>query len=158
VAPGDIVDLSGRIVGKHEGIVHYTVGQRRGLNLSARDGENNEPLYVIRIDAANKHVVVGPKEALAQTKVHLREFNWLGGVEPESGIDVTVKLRSAQPPVPGRFALKNGDAALTLFTPTHGVAPGQAGVVYDGDRVLGGGWIVQDEVFSTPKTVAFAAG
>ncbi len=138
---GDIVDLKGNILGRHEGIIHFTVGQRRGINLSNRDGENNEPLYVIRVDAAKKQVVVGPREALAQQNVSLREINWLGGEMPDEGLDITVKLRSAQAPVAGRFRMNQGNAVLTLFEPAFGVAPGQAGVIYQGERVLGGGWI-----------------
>jgi len=139
---GDIVNMQGNVLGRHEGIIHFTVGQRRGLNISARDGENNEPFYVIKVDAAKKQVTVGPKEALAQNKVALREINWLGGDVPKSGIDVTVKLRSAQPPLPAQFHMNDsGSGSLTLFEPTLGVAPGQAGVMYQGERVLGGGWI-----------------
>jgi len=142
---GDIVDKTGKVLGHHEGIIHFTVGQRRGINLSAREGENNEPLYVIRVAAEKKQVVVGPREDLAQLNVSLREINWLGGEVPQDGIDITVKLRSAQPPLPGRFTMKGselgGGAVLTLHEPAFGVAPGQAGVIYQGDRVLGGGWI-----------------
>lgn len=137
---GDIVDLKGNVLGRHEGIIHFTVGQRKGLNL-IRTGENNEPFYVIRVNAAKKQVIAGPKEALAKQNVHLRELNWLGGEVPNDGIDVTVKLRSAQPPVPGRIRLEDGKAIVTLSESAYGVAPGQAGVVYQGDRVLGGGWI-----------------
>ncbi len=142
---GDIVDLSGKIVGRHEGIIHYTIGQRKGLNINDRTGENNEPLYVVRIHADRRQVVVGPKEALAQTQVSLRDLNWLGGEVPVEGIKVSVKLRSAQPPMAGRF-FKNGSAGnVELLTPALGIAPGQAGVMYDGDRVLGGGWIMSFE-------------
>jgi tRNA-specific 2-thiouridylase len=141
IEAGDIVDLRGNIVGKHEGVIHYTIGQRRGLNIGARVGENNDPLYVVRINAALHQVIVGPKEALAQADVSLRELNWLGGAVPAEGQEVSVKLRSAQPPLKGRF-FKNGTSGrVTLAEPALGVAPGQAGVIYEGDRVLGGGWI-----------------
>jgi tRNA-specific 2-thiouridylase len=140
IEAGDIVDMQGNVLGRHEGIIHFTVGQRKGLNL-IRMGENNEPLYVIRVDAAKKEVTVGPKAALAKQQLHLREMNWLGGAVPEDGLDVAVKLRSAQPPVPGRIRLDGGNATVTLSEAAFGVAPGQAGVVYQGDRVLGGGWI-----------------
>jgi tRNA-specific 2-thiouridylase len=140
---GDIVDMSGHVLGRHDGIIHYTVGQRRGINLDNRAGENNEPLYVIRIDADKRHVVVGPREALAQQTVVLKDLNWLGDDVPHDGIDVTVKLRSAQPPIPARFR-RNGDIGqVTLLEPAFGVAPGQAGVIYNGDRMLGGGWIAR---------------
>jgi len=140
IDPGDIVDGTGNVLGRHEGIIHFTVGQRRGLNIGDRDGENNEPLYVVRLDAAKKQVIVGPKPALAQTQVALRNLNWLGeGADGE--IDVTVRLRSAQPPVQARFRLEEAGGRVTLDEPAFGVAPGQAGVLYQGDRVLGGGWI-----------------
>lgn len=138
---GDIVDMQGRILGQHQGIIHYTIGQRRGLNLNDRVGENNDPLYVVRIDAANRRVVVGPKEALGQTRVHLRELNWLAGDVTPEGLPVAVKLRSAQPPLTGRFFRQDTGGFVDLDEPAFGVAPGQAGVLYDGDRVLGGGWI-----------------
>jgi tRNA-specific 2-thiouridylase len=146
IEAGDIVDEQGHVLGRHEGIIHFTVGQRRGINLTNRSGENNEPLYVLRLDAAKKQVVVGPKESLAQQKVTLRDLNWLGGVVPEDGIAVTVKLRSAQPPVAATFRMdETGRGAVMLAEPAHGVAPGQAGVIYDGERVLGGGWIIGAE-------------
>jgi tRNA-specific 2-thiouridylase len=150
IDPGEIVDEQGNVLGAHEGIIHFTVGQRRGLNLT-RAGEENEPLYVLRLDALRKQVVVGPKPSLAQTRVTLREINWLGPVlrssaqRSEAGgdeFDVTVRLRSAQTPVPARFKMNGGSAGyLTLTEPALGVAPGQAGVLYQGERVLGGGWI-----------------
>jgi tRNA-specific 2-thiouridylase len=138
---GDIVDASGDVLGRHEGIIHYTIGQRRGLNIGERAGENNEPLYVVRIDAERRQIVVGPKEALAKAEAGLRDLNWIGGEVPAEGLDVSVKLRSAQPPLAGRF-YKNGAAGrVVLLEPAFGVAPGQAGVIYQGERVLGGGWI-----------------
>jgi tRNA-specific 2-thiouridylase len=142
MVPGDIVDEKGNILGRHEGIIHFTVGQRRGINLTNRVGENNEPLYVLRLDAGNKKVVVGLREALARQKVFLRDVNWLGGAVPEEGLSVTVKLRSAQQPLAAIVQLLTENRALiTLAAPAFAVAPGQAGVVYDGTRVLGGGWI-----------------
>jgi len=140
--PGDIVDEEGTVLGKHKGIVHFTVGQRRGVNLSNRVGEQNEPLYVVRLDVENNDVVVGPKASLAQTKVFLRDVNWLGDPVPEDGLSVKVKLRSAQAPQPAIFqVLDDARGLVTLSEPVFGVAPGQAGVIYDGTRVLGGGWI-----------------
>ncbi|MDR3424448.1 MAG: tRNA 2-thiouridine(34) synthase MnmA [Alphaproteobacteria bacterium] len=140
-AAGDIVDEQGRVLGRHEGIIHYTVGQRRGLNFGRR-GENNAPLYVLRLDAERKLVVVGPRESLAQREVFLREVNWLGDVVPEEGIGVSIKLRSAQPPLAAIFRMHDeGRGVVTLAEPAYGVAPGQAGVIYAGERVLGGGWI-----------------
>ena len=141
VQAGDIVDTHGRILGRHEGIIHFTVGQRRGLNLSGREGENNEPLYVLRVNAAERQVIVGSKEALARREVRLRELNWLDATLPTAPLEVRVKLRSAQPALPAEFRVEGAEGVLTLFDPAYGVAPGQAGVLYQGDRVLGGGWI-----------------
>jgi tRNA-specific 2-thiouridylase len=143
IDPGEIVDAQGNVLGQHEGIIHFTVGQRKGLNVM-REGENNEPLYVVRVDADTKRVIVGPKADLAQINVPLREINWLGSTPPHDDIAITVKLRSAQPPLPGHFRMSDKGAVLTLHEPAFGVAPGQAGVIYQGDRVLGGGWISQN--------------
>ncbi|MBV8336718.1 MAG: tRNA 2-thiouridine(34) synthase MnmA [Alphaproteobacteria bacterium] len=135
--PGDIVDLAGRVLGRHGGIARFTVGQRRGLGLAAA-----EPLYVLRLDPEECRVVVGPRSALAETRVSLGEINWLGGF-PASGITVMAKLRSTQPLVPATLYLapEKKDAELILAAPSDAVAPGQAAVLYDGERVLGGGWI-----------------
>ncbi|MDE1901614.1 MAG: tRNA 2-thiouridine(34) synthase MnmA [Alphaproteobacteria bacterium] len=140
IDPGDIVDEAGNVLGRHDGIIHFTVGQRRGINLT-RGGENNEPLYVLRVDAGKRQVVVGPRAALAQQMVRLRDVNWLGHADAVRDVDVTVKLRSAQAPIAARFTRDGDGGVLTLHEPAFGVAPGQAGVIYDGDRVLGGGWI-----------------
>jgi len=129
-APGEIVDLSGRVLGEHRGLLHFTVGQRRGLEI----GGSPEPLYVIRLEAAANRVVVGPRRALAVAEALLSDINWLGGV-----IDgpLTAKVRSMAKPMPARF-----DGERVVFAiPEYGVAPGQAAVLYAGDRVLGGGWI-----------------
>jgi tRNA-specific 2-thiouridylase len=140
-APGDIVDLDGGVLGRHDGVAQFTVGQRRGLGVAG-----GVPLYVVRIDAAAKRVIVGPREALARDRVMVREVNWLGAggwpeAIPADGVAVSAKLRSAQPQVPGRLFADGDGAVLRLDAPQHGVAPGQAAVFYDGDRVLGGGWI-----------------
>ena len=135
--PGDIVDIVGNVLGRHRGIAHFTVGQRRGLEIAAAD-----PLYVLRIDPERRRVVVGPRAALAETRLSLGEVNWLGP-PAEVGMAVTAKLRSTQLAVPATFfnGATNGDAELVLDAPTDAVAPGQAAVLYDGERVLGGGWI-----------------
>lgn len=143
IQPGEIVDLDGRVLASHEGIIHFTIGQRRGLNISDREGDNNEPLYVVRLEPDTRRVVVGPREALAKTDVRLRAMNWLVSEIPAAGMDVTVRLRSSQPPVAARLMKDSATTAqLTLYGPVYGIAPGQAGVIYQGDRVLGGGWIV----------------
>jgi tRNA-specific 2-thiouridylase len=137
--PGDIVDLEGRVLGRHAGIIHYTIGQRRGLGV----GGTPEPLYVVDLDAYARRVVVGPREALARDRVRVARVNWLDAV-PRDGERraVQVKLRSAQEPAPARvFAGPDGTAEVVLKAPQHGIAPGQAAVFYDGTRLLGGGWI-----------------
>ena len=137
--PGEIVDLAGKVLGRHQGIINFTVGQRRGLNL----GRAGEPLYVVRLDALRHRVVVGPRAALARDRVALRELNWLAAAPlPPEGRRVAVKLRSAQGPLAATvFPAADGRAQVRLEEPYEGVAPGQAAVLYEGTRVLGGGWI-----------------
>jgi tRNA-uridine 2-sulfurtransferase len=135
--PGEVVDGDGRVLGAHPGVIHFTVGQRRGLGLAA-----GEPLYVLRLEPETRRVVVGPRSALATRRVPLAGINWLAPAQPADGLAVSVKLRSAQPPLPARLYL-DGEAGgeAMLDSPAFGVAAGQACVVYDGTRVLGGGWI-----------------
>jgi tRNA-uridine 2-sulfurtransferase len=136
--PGEIVDEAGQVLGGHRGIAHFTVGQRKGIGIAAP-----EPLYVLRLEPAKRRVVVGPMSALAETRARLGEFNWLGEkLAPGVSRTVSAKLRSAQPPVPATlYAGDGGEAELVLAEPAGAIAPGQAAVLYDGDRVLGGGWI-----------------
>ncbi|WP_206377121.1 tRNA 2-thiouridine(34) synthase MnmA [Sphingomonas sp. G-3-2-10] len=131
---GAIVDEAGRKLGEHRGFIHFTVGQRRGLEI----GGSPEPLYVLRLDPATRDVIVGPKRALAVRAARVENVNWLGG--DYSG-EMTVKVRSMAKPVPARF---DGER-LVFDTPEYGVAPGQAAVLYAGERVLGGGWIAETE-------------
>uniref|UniRef100_UPI0035CAF263 tRNA 2-thiouridine(34) synthase MnmA n=1 Tax=uncultured Sphingomonas sp. TaxID=158754 RepID=UPI0035CAF263 len=131
---GEIVDESGRVLGKHRGLIHFTVGQRRGLEI----GGTPEPLYVVRLDAAAKRVVVGPKAALAVGAARLSGVNWLAGAYRGA---MTAKVRSLAKPVAARF---DGES-VRFDAPEYGVAPGQATVLYAGDRVLGGGWIEETE-------------
>jgi tRNA-specific 2-thiouridylase len=140
---GDIVDLDGNVLGQHDGIIHYTIGQRRGLHLDAAE----EALYVIRIDPEAKQVIVGPRDALAITTVHLNNVNWLGGeIADCKVIECEVKVRSMRPPVVASVRLLgDGSASVELAAAEHGVAPGQACVFYDGERVLGGGWIQREK-------------
>jgi tRNA-specific 2-thiouridylase len=136
-APGEIVDEQGRVLGAHRGVIHFTVGQRRGLGLAAA-----EPLYVLRLEPETRRVVVGPHAALAETRVRLAGVNWLGPAPPADGINVAVKLRSAQPPLTARLFLDGGgNGEAVLAAPAFAIAPGQACVAYDGTRLLGGGWI-----------------
>ncbi len=131
---GDIVDLSGAKLGTHRGIIHFTVGQRRGLEI----GGTPEPLYVVRVDAAARQVVVGPRAALAVGAARITGLNWIGG---DHDGPVTAKVRSMAKPVAARL---DGDR-LSFDAPEYGVAPGQAAVLYAGTRVLGGGWIAATE-------------
>ncbi|RMH50232.1 MAG: tRNA 2-thiouridine(34) synthase MnmA [Alphaproteobacteria bacterium] len=139
--PGEIVHLDGRVLGRHRGIIHYTVGQRRGLGIGG-----GEPLYVIRLDPARRQVVVGPRAALATRTIRLAEVNWLGdrpfADAPAGGWPVEARVRSTSLPVPARVEPgPDGTATVTLAADEAGVAPGQACVFYAGARVLGGGWI-----------------
>jgi tRNA-specific 2-thiouridylase len=144
-AAGDIVDLSGRVLGRHPGIINFTVGQRRGLGIAA-----GEPLYVVRLDAANGRVVVGPREALRTTRVQLRDVNWMGdgwldAVTAEGRRDVFVKVRSTRPPHPAWLMRGPAGVEVELADGEEGVAPGQACAFYDAGvgqaRMLGGGFI-----------------
>jgi tRNA-specific 2-thiouridylase len=130
-APGEIVDLDGRVLGSHRGVVHFTVGQRRGIEV----GGQAEPLYVVRIDPEQRRLVVGPRRALAVEAMLVSAWNWIG----EAQCEVSVKVRSLAPPVPA--VLEEG--WVRFARPEYGVAPGQAAVAYDGTRLLGGGWITE---------------
>ena len=149
--PGDIVGLDGAVLGRHDGIVHYTVGQRRGLGIGGGD-----PLYVVRLDPAARRVIVGPKEALLTDGFTMHGVNWIGPrPEPGTVLPVQVKVRSAQPSVGAQVQCLEGGRAEVVFDAAEaGIAPGQAGVLYRGDRVLGGGWIERAE---NAAAAAFAA-
>jgi len=142
--PGDIVHIDGRVLGRHEGILRYTIGQRRGIGVAA-----GEPLYVVHLDAAHSRVIVGPREALETHSLVLRQVNWLGdgGLEdiPAEGIELFAKVRSTRPPRPAVLTRSGGSVRVELVDGETGVAPGQACALYsdDGDeaRVLGGGFI-----------------
>lgn len=142
VEPGEIVDGAGQVLGRHDGVIHFTIGQRRGLGLSGP-----EPLYVLRLDAAARRVVVGPRAALGQRLVRLHDVNWLDADEPASGRAVQARIRSTHPPVAANLgAVETAPRAgmtVALLQAEDAVAPGQACVLYDGERVLGGGWIAR---------------
>ncbi|WP_181153615.1 tRNA 2-thiouridine(34) synthase MnmA [Brucella pituitosa] len=146
--PGDIVHIDGRVLGRHDGIVHYTVGQRRGIGVAT-----GEPLYVVHLDAANTRVIVGPREALETHKVFLRDVNWLGDGSldalPEGGVEVFAKVRSTRPPRPAVLHHGDGKTWVELVDGESGIAPGQACVLYSDDsntaRVFGGGFIGRSE-------------
>lgn len=155
--PGEIVHVDGHVLGQHQGIIHYTIGQRRGIGVNDKRADN-EPLYVVRLDAGAKRVIVGPKAALARDLVTLREVNWLGGAIPADGTEISVKLRSMSAPAKGRVVLDaTGGARVQLDEPQFGIAPGQAAAFYQGDRVLGGGWIAATESLAESGKVGQAA-
>ena len=140
--PGEIVHADGRVLGQHNGVIHYTIGQRRGLGI----GGLSEPLYVVKLDVDNKQVVVGPKEMLATRTIPVREINWLGDApftsQPEWHLKV--KVRSTRPPREAIIRpISETEAEVELLTPEEGVSPGQACVFYagEGSRIYGGGWI-----------------
>ncbi|HKC02983.1 MAG TPA: tRNA 2-thiouridine(34) synthase MnmA [Sphingomicrobium sp.] len=130
-APGDIVDLGGSVLGQHRGVVHFTVGQRRGIEV----GGQAEPLYVVRIEPETRRLVVGPRRALAVESMRVEQWNWIG----EEQREISVKVRSLAPPVPARIE----NEWIRFDQAEFGVAPGQSAVVYDGSRLLGGGWIAE---------------
>jgi tRNA-uridine 2-sulfurtransferase len=144
-APGEIVHVDGRVLGRHAGIIHYTIGQRRGLGIAAAD-----PLYVIALDSKRARVIVGPREALATRRIRLRDVNWLGegrfeDIDP-AGLEIAVRVRSTREPAPARLM---PDGYVELLAAETGVSPGQACVFYASSapdaRVLGGGFIRPDE-------------
>ena len=145
---GEIVHLDGRVLGRHEGITRFTIGQRRGLGIGAAE-PNTEPLFVVGLDPARKRVIVGPREALLTKSLTLRDVNWLGDTPldalPAEGLNVLAKVRSTRPPVPARVFVNQGRVEVDLGQGEEGVSPGQACVFYgmedEGSRVLGGGWI-----------------
>ena len=140
--PGEIVDQSGKVVGRHDGITHFTVGQRKGLGLSG----NEEPLFVLKLDPVNAKVVVGPRSALGSSIITLKEVNWLAA--HDTAFAARVKVRSMRPPVAAIVTpLPGGAARVELAAPEEAIAPGQACVFYEeaGSRVLGGGWIVSSQ-------------
>jgi tRNA-uridine 2-sulfurtransferase len=140
--PGEIVDMDGRVLGQHRGVIHYTIGQRRGLGI----GGLADPLYVVKLDPASRRVIVGPKEALSTRIIPVREINWLGDVPFDSRAEwpLAVRIRSTRPPAEAILRPTGPTSAeVELITAEEGVSPGQACVFYDpdGSRVFGGGWI-----------------
>jgi tRNA-specific 2-thiouridylase len=132
--PGEIIDVAGRVIGRHRGLIHFTVGQRRGLEI----GGQSEPLYVVRLEPETGRVVAGPRRMLAVRSARLSDINWLGEAQSAG---LSAKVRSLAKPVPARITRDGSAGEIVFQAPEYGVAPGQAAVLYDGDRVLGGGWI-----------------
>ena len=154
IEPGEIVHVDGRVMGAHNGVINFTVGQRRGLGVAT-----GEPLFVVKLDAAGRRVIVGPREALGVSRIRLQDVNWIGESVADAmqldGREVLVRVRSTRPPVKAKLSI-NGPSprgegrvqwSVLLDTPEEGVAPGQAAVFYDphSSRVLGGGWIKTTE-------------
>ncbi len=141
-APGEVVDLNGVVLGRHEGVVHFTIGQRRGIDI----GGQAQPLYVVRIEPDTRRLVVGPRRALAVESAKVEGINWLA----EDQVNVEAKVRSLARPVPARWK----DGTLTFASPEYGVAPGQSAVFYDGECLLGGGTIVATQAAAMDEAVA----
>jgi tRNA-specific 2-thiouridylase len=137
--PGEIVDANGQVLGQHDGVMHFTIGQRKGLGLSG----NEAPLFVLRLDAARARVVVGPRSALAASVITLKDLNWLA--PDDQPFECAVKVRSMRPPVLARVTPQGDTARVELLAAEDSVAPGQACVFYQDKRVLGGGWITGSE-------------
>lgn len=160
---GEIVHMDGRVLGRHKGVIHYTIGQRRGLGLGANEPEA-QPLFVVKLDAATRRVIVGPKSALMTRRLMLREVNWLGDgpLEALDGpfLDILTKVRSTAAPVAARLvATGAATAEVELAAGEGGIAPGQACVFYsrDGQRVLGGGFIAGTRMGVADDGVSAAA-
>ncbi len=153
VKAGNIVNLDGEILGQHDGVINYTIGQRRGLKIGGGHTEGNEPLYVVKLDVVNHRVIVGPRSELARDEMTLSDVNWLGDQALEDKTNVRVKIRSTRPPEPATINVENGKIRVRLEAPEDGVSPGQACVFYEQDpsstRVLGGGWITGAKRVST---------
>lgn len=140
---GNIVHVDGRVLGRHGGIINYTIGQRKGIGVAAQ-----EPLYVLKLDASSREVVVGPREWLRTRTLKLRDVNWLGDAPLEAsalaGEEILARIRSSGPLQPARLSLEDGGVTVELAQGEDGVSPGQACVFYaasGGERLLGGGWI-----------------
>ncbi len=143
---GDIITLTGKVIGQHNGVIHYTIGQRKGLGIGGGVNADNSPFYVIKIDAQNNQVIVGDKEALARDIIYINQCNWLIADTTPQSMEIMLKFRSVMKPIPARLTLStDGSAHITLPNAQYGIAPGQAAVCYVNDRMIGGGWITETE-------------
>ena len=149
---GDIVHVDGRHLGRHDGIIHFTIGQRRGLGIA-----EGEPLYVVRLDAAKRQVMVGPRAALLQRDIRLTSLNWLGEDLGERPVPVHAKIRSTRAALPAAIRRANGSDIVTIHDGEYGVSPGQACVLYEGPgsgaRVLGGGFIARSDAVAANQSL-----
>lgn len=151
--PGPITDLEGRVLGQHDGLLGYTIGQREGLGLAL-----GYPVYVIGLDQPGNRLIVGPREALLQRQCAIERVNWVSIPEPAAPLRAWVKIRSRHEPAPAWIEpAVDGRTRVTFDTPQPAVTPGQAAVFYDGDRLLGGGWISANDE-SRVSHVEFLAG
>ena len=148
--PGDIVHIDGQVLGTHRGVMYYTVGQRRGLGLP--DGSGQDPLFVVRLNADDNQVIVGPRDALKRSHIYLNDINWIGDTEfgPKlNDMPIRVKVRSTRPPEPATLVWDDENLSVHLDKADEGISPGQACVFYEATgeatRVLGGGWISRTE-------------
>jgi tRNA-specific 2-thiouridylase len=140
---GEIVDLQGRVLGRHDAYYRFTIGQRRGLDI----GGLPERSYVVDIEPFTRRVVIGPAEALERSELVAERVHWISGEMPDSPIDVSARVRSRQADISARVEmLDGGRASVSFHAPLRAIAPGQAVVFYDGDVCLGGGWITRERV------------
>jgi tRNA-specific 2-thiouridylase len=140
IAPGPIVDSSGAVLGEHQGLPFYTIGQRKGLGIAA-----SEPLFVLRLDPASNQVVVGPARELGKARLVARDVNWIAGQPPARPIEAQIKIRYKARPMPGTiYPLGDGRVEVRFEAPLRAITPGQGAVFYQGDQCLGGGLIEPD--------------
>ncbi len=135
---GNILDISSNIIGIHEGITNYTIGQRKGIGISG----SKEPLYVIDINKQNNSITLGSKDNLQKNVIKFKNINWLGGEIEPTKLECSAKIRSTQKDLPGLLDIKNNVGTFTFHSKLDGTSPGQACVFYKNDQLLGGGWII----------------
>ena len=162
IEPGEIIHIDGTVVGKHSGIIDYTIGQRRGLGIGGRSGSEEDRLYVVNIKTSSNEVIVGPKDALQIDEVSLQDVNWIGKNSPKDNQKLLVRLRSTGEKVLARLKISKNSFQVFLDNPAEGISPGQAAVLYDLEipsRVLGGGWInkTKSKFFIKANLVSTAA-
>ena len=153
IIPGEIVHIDGTVLGSHNGIINYTIGQRKGLGIGGRKEDTN-PLYVIELRPELHQVIVGGKEFLGQNTISLSHLNWIGD-DPLSKTpqDVLIKIRNSMTPIEATVSLQGSECLVTFSSPEYGVSPGQACVFYNGDRMLGGGWIIKKKTTDNIQSI-----